>query len=102
MQTSFLRYAVDVSLLQPLQVISDPDNVLGRQIGNGLWTAAQELALFMCSRPSLMRDQSILELGAGLGLVGQACISKWRTLSGLACSPAALLLCCVGFLSVPS
>lgn len=78
---SFLRYAVDVSLSQPLQVVSDPDNVLGGQIGNGLWTSAQELALFLRTRPGLMRGQSVLELGAGLGLVGQAAF--------LTCAPIA-------------
>lgn len=70
---SFLRYAVDVSLSEPLQVVSDPGNVLGQHVGNGVWTAGQELATFLCSRNSLMRNQIVLELGAGLGLVGQAC-----------------------------
>ena len=69
---SFLRYAVDVSLPQPLQVISDPDDILGQHVGNGVWTSAQELAIFMCSRKCLMRDPTVLELGAGLGVIGQA------------------------------
>ena len=85
---SFLRYDVDVSLSQPLQVISDPDGVLGQHVGNGVWTSAQELAIFIGSRLSLMRDQSVLELGAGLGLVGQAMLLACRP--GLSCSCAGL------------
>ena len=69
---SFLHYAVDVCLPQTLQVTSDPDNVLGQHVGNGVWTSAQELAIFMCSSKNVVQDRTVLELGAGLGLVGQA------------------------------
>lgn len=70
-QDCFLQYAVDVCHTQALQVISDPDNILGQHIGNGVWTAAQELAKFMRARADSIRDRHVLELGAGLGLVGQ-------------------------------
>lgn len=83
---SFLHYAVDVSLPQPLQVVSDPDNILGQHVGNGVWTSAQELAIFLCSRKCLMRDRIVLELGAGLGVIGQAKL--------LARQAAAILLYC--------
>lgn len=85
---SFLRYAVEVSLAQPLQVVSDPGNILGQHVGNGVWTSAQELATFLCSRENLMQNQVVLELGAGLGLVGQACFEL-----DTACCVVAILLC---------
>ncbi len=70
----FLRYALDVGHDQQLQVISDPDNVLGQHIGNGVWTSAHELVYFLrIQHPSVLRHQSVLELGAGLGLAGQVC-----------------------------
>ena len=87
---SFLHYAVDVSLPQPLQVTSDPDNVLGQHVGNGVWTSAQELAIFLCSKNNLVRDRVILELGAGLGLVGQAKLLACRS-GPLLCSDTAVL-----------
>ncbi len=72
---TFLRYALDVGQDQQLQVISDPDNVLGQHIGNGVWTSAHELVSFLCiQHPSALRHQRVLELGAGLGLAGQV----WR------------------------
>lgn len=71
---SFLRYALDVGHDQQLQVISDPDNVLGQHIGNGVWTSAHELVSFLrIQHPSVLRHQRVLELGAGLGLAGQVC-----------------------------
>ena len=77
----FLQYIVDIGDLGPLEVISDPDGIMGRQIGNGLWTAATELVDFLKSKPeALLQGQTVLELGAGIGLVGQvsmplACLS---------------------------
>ena len=70
-QEAFLRYSFDVHHAQALHVISDPDNVLGQHIGNGVWTSAQELAEFMCARATSICNRRVLELGAGLGLVGQ-------------------------------
>ena len=72
----FLQYALDVGHDQQLQVISDPDNILGQHIGNGVWTSAHELVCFLrVQHPSLLRHQRVLELGAGLGLAGQVC--RW-------------------------
>ena len=77
----FLQYTVNIGELESLQVISDPDGILGRQIGNGLWTAATKLVDFLKSKPeALLHDRTVLELGAGIGLVGQvsmhvACLS---------------------------
>ena len=69
-----LRYALNVGNDQQLQVISDPDNVLGQHIGNGVWTSAHELVCFLCiQHPSVLRHQRVIELGAGLGLAGQVC-----------------------------
>ncbi|DBA70351.1 TPA: hypothetical protein ACH3X2_011772 [Trebouxia sp. C0005] len=69
----FLRYALDVGHDQHLQVVSDPDNILGQHIGNGIWTSAHELVCFLrIQHPFVLRHQRVLELGAGLGLAGQA------------------------------
>eukprot|EP00439_Symbiodinium_sp_Y106_P080128 s616_g18.t2 len=38
-----------------------------------IWPAASRLAEYLCDHPELLRDRSVLELGAGLGLVGAAC-----------------------------
>ena len=66
----FLRYAVVING-QKIAVISDPDHNLGRHIGNGIWTSAEELACFICVKADLIQRRRVLELGAGLGLVGQ-------------------------------
>ena len=67
-----MRYALDVGHNEQLRVISDPDNVLGQCIGNGIWTSAHELVYFLrVNHPSALKDRRVLELGAGLGLVGQ-------------------------------
>ncbi len=74
----FLNYTLQVGHDQRLKVISDPDNVLGQHIGNGIWTSAHELVCFLRNNhPYALRDRCVLELGAGLGLVGQvvACLS---------------------------
>lgn len=72
-QRSFLHYSVEVGQGDPLQVVSDPDGILGRQIGNGLWTSATELVEVLRSKPpSLLQGQTVLELGAGIGFAGQA------------------------------
>lgn len=66
-----LRYSLQVGHHQNLKVVSDPDNVLGDHIGNGIWTAAHELVLFLAHRPQFLKERCVLELGSGLGLVGQ-------------------------------
>ena len=67
-----MRYTLNVGHDEQLQVISDPDNVLGQCIGNGIWTSAHELVYFLrVNHPSAVNNRSVLELGAGLGLVGQ-------------------------------
>lgn len=83
----FLQYTVDIGELGSLDVISDPDGIMGRQIGNGLWTAATELVDFLKSKPeALLHGQTVLELGAGIGLVAQvsmpvACLSVLQSAS---------------------
>lgn len=72
--TGLLQYALNVGLNRELRVIADPDNRLGHHVGNGIWTSAHEQALFIGNRKHLTRNRSVLELGSGLGLVGQAAI----------------------------
>ncbi|CAE7571885.1 Mettl21c [Symbiodinium pilosum] len=38
-----------------------------------IWPAASRLAVYLCDHPDLIQNKSVLELGAGLGLVGAAC-----------------------------
>lgn len=72
-----MQYSVDIGQHQLLQVVSDPDGLLGQQIGNGLWTAATELVDFLrCRAQSCMHGQTVLELGAGVGLVGQVSLLR--------------------------
>ena len=62
----FLHYRLDVGYDQQLQVISDPGNVLGPHNGNGIWTSAHELVLFLCkTQHQLLRNRCVLELGRG-------------------------------------
>ena len=69
--TGLLQYTLNVGLDRELRVIADPDNRLGHHIGNGIWTSAHEQALFIGNRKQLTQNRSVLELGSGLGLVGQ-------------------------------
>lgn len=69
---SLLQYSVQVTEVDTLQVISDPDGIMGRQIGSGLWTAATELNEYLRKTSgSLLQGQTVLELGAGVGFLGQ-------------------------------
>lgn len=69
---NFLQYDIPLPSCETLHVISDPDGILGRNIGSGLWTAATELVEFLTAKPKhILQGQTVLELGAGLGVVGQ-------------------------------
>ena len=71
-ERDFLQYCAESPGHETLQVISDPKGILGRNIGNGLWTAATELIDFLRGKPHLLLNgQTVLELGSGLGVVGQ-------------------------------
>ena len=72
---SFLQYDISLPSHETLHVISDPDGILGRNIGSGLWTAATELVEFIRAKPKhILQGQTVLELGAGLGVVGQVAL----------------------------
>ena len=69
---SLLQYSVEVGEVDTLQVVSDPDGIMGREIGSGLWTAATELVEHLRRKSeSLLQGQTVLELGAGIGFLGQ-------------------------------
>ena len=77
-----LRYKLSTGRDQELLVISDPDSTLGNCVGNGIWTSAHELALLFAQFEHLTRGRCLLELGSGLGFVGQECKGMLFTASG--------------------
>ena len=73
-----LRYSLSTGGDQELHVISDPDNTLGTHVGNGIWTSAHELALLLAHFDHLTLGRCVLELGSGLGFVGQVRTSVYH------------------------
>ena len=66
-----LQYTIRV-LHGTLEVISDPGNVLGPLgTGAGLWNAATELMAFFDEHAAVIAGKAFLELGAGIGTLGQ-------------------------------
>lgn len=66
-----LQYTIRV-LHGTLEVIADPGNVLGPLgTGAGLWNAATELMAFFNEHAAVIAGKAILELGAGVGTLGQ-------------------------------
>ncbi|KAK9814809.1 hypothetical protein WJX72_011889 [[Myrmecia] bisecta] len=56
-----------------LTVKSDPLHTHGYCLGNGVWSAAEQLLSFLGRYPAgLWHRKRVLELGAGVGVVGQA------------------------------
>lgn len=81
---SLLQYSVQVTEMDTLQVISDPDGIMGREIGSGLWTAATELNEFFRRKSgSLLQGQTVLELGAGIGFLGQVLFSSFVCIASM-------------------
>ncbi|GMH38066.1 hypothetical protein BSKO_05950 [Bryopsis sp. KO-2023] len=67
------RYEIPVNRDESLVVLSDPAHLYGYCIGNQLWTSGQEVVRYFARFPdALFRRKRILELGAGLGVPGQA------------------------------
>ena len=67
----FCEYSTPVGESSSLLVVSDPGNILGYSVGNGLWDAATSLVDYFASRPECVAGKTILELGSGLGVLGQ-------------------------------
>ena len=66
-----LQYTIRV-LHGTLEVIADPGNVLGPLgTGAGLWNAATELMAFFDEHAAVVAGKGVLELGAGIGTLGQ-------------------------------
>eukprot|EP00891_Asterochloris_glomerata_P002074 jgi/Astpho2/2074/Aster-x1034 len=69
------KYTIRV-LHGTLEVIADPGNVLGPLgTGAGLWNAATELMAFFNEHAAVIAGKAILELGAGVGTLGQVVLS---------------------------
>jgi Lysine methyltransferase len=70
-----LSYELQAGPGKRLKVWSDPLSKYGYNVGNGLWTAALELIDFFVNDSNRHADTlnalRVLELGAGLGTVGQ-------------------------------
>ncbi|CAD7702424.1 unnamed protein product [Ostreobium quekettii] len=66
------RYRVSLGQGRSLAVLSDPLHAWGYCIGASLWSAAQELAVYLAGfRRGWLSGKGVLELGAGLGVPGQ-------------------------------
>lgn len=83
-----ISFAHEVLGPEPLQFeqrgVTDPGFVPGTS--SVLWPVARNMAAHLCDHPDLVRGRSVIELGAGLGIVGAAA-------AALGAGPAAITDC---------
>jgi len=77
-ESDLLRYTVAAGHGATLALLSDPLNSWGYATGNTLWTSAEELVAFFDQQypETFFKGKRVLELGAGLGLVGMSLAKK--------------------------